>query len=1278
MQPGDVVANRFELRSLPAAHGGTAAIFRATDLQNGAQVALKVSYGRNARDARRFAREASYLERFDHRAIVGYIAHGQTDGVAYLALEWLNGENLARRLERVGLTLEETLTMVSKVAGALEHAHAHGVMHRDVNPKNLFLVGGQIDQLKVLDFGVAGDVDGRGTWDQMSGSPVYMSPEQLGGAVIDWRSDIFSLGCIFYEGLTGTRPFGGETLMEIVSSVMASEPEPLPVMPAPIRTRLEALISQMLAKEPHDRPKASLVVREVEAMQRLLEPREAQRATKASPHMADERRLVCVAVAQPPSEAVPLDKSTARMAYANELAVASDVAASFGASVAHVPGMGLLVVADARFLVTDQIALVSRCALALSAAMPEMGVGIAARRQVVKGGGWPFGEAVTVASELAERADQEVLVDPTTVELLGRRFKLAATERGTLLHAYDPSADVTTVGRDARFVGRDHELAVLQGQIERVMRERQPLASVVLGAAGVGKSRLLREALRHLASNTVSLCTLIGRGDPIGSGSPFAVAAQAVRSVLDTGPRDHPSRQYASLRARIARARVPAHAEKVEAYLGALLGLPPDEHAEDLAWALRDAAMMADGIRWAFGEWLRAEAAACDILVLVVEDMHWGDSPSARLIESALAGAAGSPLYVLAIGRPELGERFPNLLAAAERLELGGLAREPAQALARELLGSRATESLVGRLASQGGGNPLYMRELAALPDDSVAALPETVLSTAQANLERLDPPARRILRAASVFGEVFWPSGVVVLLGKWHAEEVSEWLPWLEAEGLIERRPESELDGEPGFAFHAQLLREVAYAMLSDADRATSHRLAAEWLEQHHDADALVLAEQWMRGGAPARAVEHFRRASEKAMAGHDFRGAIDYAERGVRCGPRGDLLGSLELLIATAHEWATDNAACATAAERALTHLSRGSGSWFNAFQLAFIARVRMHGAAGVVALATDLEAVSSGMIASEQEVVALARASGYLTMYGDLDAGRQLFRRAEFRAQQFPERSPFMTGWLAWARAWQSQSAGEIAAALEHDIASMHAFAEAGDQRNICYARSNVGYAEMRLGLHEEAALVLSEALETALRLDLRTIASGAAHNLGLVQGLLGRHEEALETELRAIALFTSLASGRGETMATEYLARIHLLRGDAKSAEAAARRARAMAGEWYSLVALCNASLARALLARGAHEEALDAAEKAMELFELHGSADGEEHYITAAYAETLLYVGRLSEAASVLCDACEALTAAAARISSDHIRHAFMHAVPEHHRLLELSRRIHAA
>ncbi|WP_437516524.1 hypothetical protein [Sorangium sp. So ce1099] len=181
------------------------------------------------------------------------------------------------------------------------------------------------------------------------------------------------------------------------------------------------------------------------------------------------------------------------------------------------------------------------------------------------------------------------------------------------------------------------------------------------------------------------------------------------------------------------------------------------------------------------------------------------------------------------------------------------------------------------------------------------AALPETVLAMVQSRLEGLGAGERRVLRAASVFGEVCWEGGVAALSGNaTQAAEMRERLAALVEREILVRREESRLPGEPELAFRHALLRDGAYAMLTDADRALGHRLAGEWLERHGEGDALVLAEHFERGGERPRAAGHYRAAARQAHHGSDLRAAITHAERGLSCDTTGaHRLALLELLL-------------------------------------------------------------------------------------------------------------------------------------------------------------------------------------------------------------------------------------------------------------------------------------------------------------------------------------------------------------------------------------------
>src|SRR5262245_57769322 len=155
MRRGDVVADRFEIERLVGS-GGMGAVYRGFDRVSGDPVALKLLHGSGVEDELRFARECKVLSELQHPGIVQHICHGLTrEGEPYLAMEWIEGEDLAQRLWRSSLRVDEIVTLGRRVAEALGVAHARGVVHRDIKPSNLLLPGGRIDLVKVVDFGLA-------------------------------------------------------------------------------------------------------------------------------------------------------------------------------------------------------------------------------------------------------------------------------------------------------------------------------------------------------------------------------------------------------------------------------------------------------------------------------------------------------------------------------------------------------------------------------------------------------------------------------------------------------------------------------------------------------------------------------------------------------------------------------------------------------------------------------------------------------------------------------------------------------------------------------------------------------------------------------------------------------------------------------------------------------------------------------------------------------------------------------------------------------------------
>jgi hypothetical protein len=255
MQAGDVVARRFEVERFAGA-GAMGLVYRALDRQTGEGVALKVlSHG----SADRFLREARVLAEVAHPHIVRYVAHGHTDArEAYLAMEWLEGVDLAQRLLSGPLSLEDAVGLTRGVAGALGAAHARGVVHRDVKPSNLFLIGGDPSAVKVLDFGAARFVQTTSVPTASGivlGTPGYLAPEQVHDEHrIDGRADTFALGCVLFECLTGRPTFVAQHVLALLGKILREDPPRLRDLVAGAPRELDELLAAMLAKKPDDRP----------------------------------------------------------------------------------------------------------------------------------------------------------------------------------------------------------------------------------------------------------------------------------------------------------------------------------------------------------------------------------------------------------------------------------------------------------------------------------------------------------------------------------------------------------------------------------------------------------------------------------------------------------------------------------------------------------------------------------------------------------------------------------------------------------------------------------------------------------------------------------------------------------------------------------------------------------------------------------------------------------------------------------------------------------------
>jgi hypothetical protein len=278
MGPGRIIGGRYRLDARLAA-GGMGEVFQATHIELGRKLALKLMRPELSQDAsfvERFRREAMTASRLGHPNIVDIIDSGRADdGQFYFVMEYLDGKTLSALIDEGPVALPLALELTTQMAQALDVAHRAGVVHRDLKPDNVIVLerAGR-PFVKLVDFGIAKVVEGGDrkitTHGLIMGTPQYMAPEQASGLPIDARADVYALGLILYELLTGKPPLTGETAAIVMSAHITRVAPPLPsTFPAALRT----LVARMLAKSPGERQQSMAeVLLDLSSVPRVLSP----------------------------------------------------------------------------------------------------------------------------------------------------------------------------------------------------------------------------------------------------------------------------------------------------------------------------------------------------------------------------------------------------------------------------------------------------------------------------------------------------------------------------------------------------------------------------------------------------------------------------------------------------------------------------------------------------------------------------------------------------------------------------------------------------------------------------------------------------------------------------------------------------------------------------------------------------------------------------------------------------------------------------------------------
>jgi DNA-binding SARP family transcriptional activator len=424
----------------------------------------------------------------------------------------------------------------------------------------------------------------------------------------------------------------------------------------------------------------------------------------------------------------------------------------------------------------------------------------------------------------------------------------------------------------APLVGRQQELTRLQSAFLSVRDERRSRVVVILGDAGIGKTRLTSEFLSSLDAEATAL---VGRCVSYGEGATYLPLAEIVRQAAPARP---------------------------QATITALL--EGDQHAGLIAQRMFELTGEAEGptqtgeLFWAVRRFFEALAARRP-LVVVLEDVHWAEPTLLDLVEYLAAWTSEAPVLVLSIARPDLLEKRPGWKSTTETITLDPLSRTESGTLVAELAGDTVlSEKTRARIVAVAEGNALFVEQLLAYVTDDLApealeeAVPVSIEALLASRLDTLEPDDRAVLERAAVVGKDFARSAVLHLSPPQILASVDGRLGTLERRGLIHAR-RSDPSPEDDFRFHHILIRDVAYAGVTKERRADLHERHAAWLEQRDEADELI--------GYHAEQAHRYRgelRSSDPELARLAAWAGERLATAGIRAWKRADTPATINLL--------------------------------------------------------------------------------------------------------------------------------------------------------------------------------------------------------------------------------------------------------------------------------------------------------------------------------------------------------------------------------------------
>ncbi len=889
-------------------------MWRAEDLKDASAVALKVLNVNDGTLIERFLLEAKTLASLDHPAIVQYVAHGQMeDGLPFLAMRWLTGSDLSARLRRGALSTQETLTIVRRVAAGLAVAHAQNVIHRDLKPANIVLINDDPAQATLVDFGVArpkGLTRGLTRTGAIVGTVGYMAAEQLQGSkAIDGRADLFALGCVAFECITGTVAYGGDNIAAVLAQVLLGQtPQVLDLLPS-VAPELNAFVAKLMHSDREHRYASAAEV--MDAIDRLETAVDAVSPTIASATatrltLQSERSPVAVVLAWAPRSTDPSGETLAAHSVEQPTLHGAQVAERWAASLTRLTDGAMLLAFSEGHALHEKVARGARAALDLHALLPEWRFALTLSHAESSTNGPNIATNSPASSLSRDVVDSShlhlgVTVDNAAEALLGSEFLLERVQIDAVtlvrLTGYVPLRDESrkVLGRESACIGREKDLRLIEGTLDEVIDECSARGVLLVAPPGVGKSRIRREIVGRFAERS-DVQVLLAKTDVGTRLDHFSVIRQWLLKCHSVGVNGTPSQRWESFRdgaiavlaQKLGDDR--AQCETVAAFLGELAGVP----AVPANTAVKDAQEVPHEI-WsklssALTTWLHGLCKQRAV-TLVIEDLHWADSMSMALLQSAWEGLGDAQLFWFVTSWPEGETHFPWVFSAknVQVVRLEPLGKRASERIVRQLLGPSCDDHTIGQVVDLAGGNAFLLEEIVRHVgvDRELSALPTSAIALVQMRLQLLPMHLRKLLRLASAVGESFTISPLVALQ---QAGDSAMDVASIESALSVLRSHELLTLENDTWSFRHSLIRLAAYETLTEADRVNAHLALAQWMIRLPLAPSAMIAAQYEKAGAINDAAHWYLKAIEDCVNIGNFAAIEQFADRCDRDGVAAD----------------------------------------------------------------------------------------------------------------------------------------------------------------------------------------------------------------------------------------------------------------------------------------------------------------------------------------------------------------------------------------------------